>query len=123
MSQANVRNNGKLNFYEAIANNAGVEVKNVKSIFWWYDLLSFSLSFQLIFILTCSFGIDFIATMFSVLFIIITDTLVKITLTSDSKNYAKLHSEMALVKLWTIPLMIMAISTLVTIVAASLGLV
>lgn len=114
----------KKNFYQEVAdNNEGIEAKNVKSIFIWYDLLSFALSFQLIFIFAYSVGIDFAATMLSALFIIITDTVLKITLSRDSKNYEKLKSQMALVKLWTIPLLVLGIATLVSLIIVTFGLI
>ena len=114
----------KKSFYEEIAdNNEGVEPKNVRSIFIWYDLLSFALSFQLIFIFTYSVGIDFAATMLSALFIILTDTFLKMFLTKDNKNYEKLKSQMALVKLWTIPLMVLGVATSIALIIVTFGLI
>lgn len=116
--------NNKKNFYQEIAdNNNGVEAKNVKSIFIWYDLLSFALSFQLIFIFAYSVGIDFAATMLSALFIIVTDTLLKVFLTKDSKNFEKLNSQMALVKLWTVPLIVLGLATMVSLIVVTFGLI
>lgn len=114
----------KKNFYQEVAsNNEGIEEKNVRSIFIWYDLLSFALSFQLIFIFTYSAGIDFAVTMLSAIFIIVTDTILKIFLTRDNKNYEKLNNQMALVKLWTIPLMVLGIATSIALIIVTFGLI
>lgn len=112
------------NFYEEIAKkNGGIEATKIKSVFVWYDLLSFVLSFQLIFILAYSFEIDFAVTMLSAIFIIITDTIIKVALEKDGKNYEKLKSQMALVKLWTIPLIFIAFATLLALLCVTFGLV
>ena len=115
---------GKLNFYEEVAsNNEGVTAKNIKSMFVWYDLFAFTLSFQLLFIAAYSLGYDFAVTMISVIFIMITDTLLKTFLAKDNKNYTKFKEEMALVKLWTIPLCVLVTATMVSLIIVTFGLI
>ena len=114
----------KKSFYQEVAdNNEGVDAKNVKSIFLWYDLLSFALTFQLIYILAYSLRINFAATIFSTVFIVVTDTLIKLSLMKDSKNYIKFKSQLALVKLWTVPLMFLGIATIIALIIVTFGLV
>lgn len=121
---ANSEKKQKKNIYQEVAAaNEGVNEKNVKSLFVWYDLLSFVLSFQLIFILAYSIGINFAATMLSAVFIILTDTLLKISLEKDGKNYEKFKSQMALVKLWTVPLLVLGIATSVSLLIVTFGLI
>ena len=114
----------KKDFYQEIAEaNEGVAAKNVKSIFLWYDLLSFSLAFQLFYIISSVLKINFAATIFSAVAIVITDTMVKLFLMKDSKNYQKLKGQLALVKLWTIPLMALAAVVLIALVGITFGLI
>ena len=101
----------------------GVELKSLKKMFIWYDLLSCALSFQLLFILAYSIGIDYSATMLCVLCIVAMDIGLKNALERDSKNYKKLESNMALVKLWTISLLTMGIATSVALIMVTFGLV
>lgn len=114
----------KKDFYQEVAEaNEGVQVKNVKSIFLWYDLLSFALSFQLIYIIASLLNLNFAATIFSAVFIVITDTLVKLFLMKDGKNYKKLRSQLALVKLWTIPLIVLGIGVTAALLVVAFGLI
>lgn len=93
------------------AGNENVTVKDVKNIFVWYDLFAFSISFQLLFIISHMFDWRYSVTMFSSVFIILIDAIVKELLDKDVKNYKRLKDELPLVKLWAIPLMTMAIAT------------
>ncbi len=114
----------KKDFYQEIAEaNEGVAAKNVKSIFLWYDLLSFSLAFQLFYVISSALKINFSATIFSAVAIVITDTMVKLFLMKDGKNYQKLKGQLALVKLWTIPLMALAAVVLIALVCITFGLI
>ena len=111
MSEEN--NNKKVSFYEAVAEqHSEATVRKVKNIFWWYDIFSFALSFQLIYICTKLLPIKFSATMLSVIFILITDTLVKTTLTKDNEGYEKLQKQMGFVKLLTVPLMFVGVGVI-----------
>ena len=103
--------------YETVAaGNENVTVKDVKNIFVWYDLFAFSISFQLLFIISHLFDWRYSVTMFSPVFIILIDAIVKELLDKDVKNYKRLKVELPLVKLWTIPLIVMAIATTATLV-------
>lgn len=114
----------KKNFYQEIAEeNEGIEAKNVKNIFVWYDLFSFALSFQLIYIISASMGWNFSTTLISAAFVIITDTALKLFLTKNGKNYEKLKSQLALIKLWTIPLIFLGIATMVALIIVTFGLI
>ena len=114
----------KKDFYQEVANvNEGVQAKNVKSIFWWYDLLSFAIAFQLIYIASCALNVNFSVTIFSTIAVIVTDTLIKISLMNDGKNYQKLKSQLALVKLWTIPLVVLSIAIVTLLVLVAFGLI
>lgn len=114
----------KKSFYEEVAqNNDDVQVKNVRSIFFWYDLLAFSLSFQLLYIFAYSIGITFATTTFSTLFIIIVDTIIKEILIRDNKNYVKLHNQLDFVKLWAIPLVVLGIATMIALIVVEFGLI
>ena len=114
----------KKNFYQEIAEkNEGIEPSSVRSLFIWFDLFSFALSFQLLYIAAYSLGMSFSITFFSILFIFITDSLVKINLRQDSKNFEKLKSQLALVKLWTIPLMALGICTMAALIVVTFGLI
>ena len=118
MSQSN------MNFYEQVAsNNEGVSSKNVKNMFIWYDLFAFVLSFQLLFIAAYSLGYDFAVTMLSVIFVFITDTLLKNFLVKDNKNYTRFKNEIELVQLLTIPLCVLAIVTMVSLIIVTFGLI
>ena len=98
-------------FKTVAAGNENVTVKDVKNIFVWYDLFAFSISFQLLFIISHLCDWRYSVTMFSAVFIILVDAIVKELLDKDVKNYKRLKSELPLVKLWVIPLMAMAIVT------------
>lgn len=107
-------------FYQGVVNaNEGTTVKDVKSVFIWYDLLSVLLPFQLIFILINSIGSDYYSlTILSLFFVLITDTVIKKSLEKDEKKFAKYKANISLVKLWVIPLLIMAICTIAALLVA-----
>ena len=63
------------------------------------------------------------STIFSTVFIVVTDTLIKLSLMKDSKNYIKFKSQLALVKLWTVPLMVLGIATIIALIIVTFGLV
>ena len=102
------------------AGNENVTVKDVKNVFVWYDLFAFSLSFQLLFIISHIFNWRYSVTMFSAIFIILVDAIIKELLDRDTKNYKRLKSELPLVKLWVIPLVAMAIVTTATLIYVKL---
>lgn len=111
-------------FYEGIAAvNTGVSVADVKSLFIWYELLSYALPFQLIFIISVFlFGASsFPITMVSVLFIFLMDSILKNSMERDGKNFAKFNKHLALVKLWTLPLICMGAITSVALIASVFG--
>jgi hypothetical protein len=110
-------------YSNVIASNEGVTEKNVRSLFIWYDLFSYALSFQLIFIFAYSTNLNYATTMFSVIFIIMMDVLLKNVLDKDSKSYQRLANQLALVKLWTIPLLILGILTTVALLVVTFGLI
>ena len=51
------------------------------------------------------------------------DTVLKNVLEKDSTSYKRLAERMSLVKLWTIPLLILGIVTTASIIAVTFGLV
>jgi hypothetical protein len=110
-------------YSNVIASNEGVTEKNVRSLFIWYDLFSYALSFQLIFIFAYSTNLNYATTMFSVIFIIMMDVLLKNVLDKDSKSYQRLANQLSLVKLWTIPLLILGILTTVALLVVTFGLI
>lgn len=89
--------------------NSGAKVSDVRKIFIWYDLLGFGLAFQLLFISSYICNWKYEITMFSTIFIILVDSIVKEILDKKPENYKKLKEELPLVKMWTIPLTLMAI--------------
>ena len=110
-------------YFDVIAKNDGITKKDVKNLFIWYDLFSYALSFQLIFIFAYSINANYATTMLSALFILIMDTVLKNVLEKDSTSYKRLAERMSLVKLWTIPLLILGIVTTASIIAVTFGLV
>ena len=103
--------------YKAVAaGNENTTVGDVRKVFVWYNLFAFSVSFQLLFIIAHIFNWRYSVTMFSPVFIILIDAIVKELLDKDVKNYKRLKVELPLVKLWTIPLIVMAIATTATLV-------
>ena len=98
-------------FKTVAAGNENTTVGDVRKVFVWYNLFAFSVSFQLLFIIAHIFNWRYSVTMFSPVFIILIDAIVKELLDKDVKNYKRLKSELPLVKLWVIPLMAMAIVT------------
>jgi hypothetical protein len=112
-------------FYdEVIASNDGITKKDVRRLFVWYDLLSYALPFQLIFILIYALGSNHYAfTMLSVLFIFVMDSILKNSLERDGKNYEKFNKHISLVKLWVIPLIVMGTLTTVALLVTTFGLI
>lgn len=112
-------------FYAGVVEaNEGIEVKDVKRLFLWYDLLSCLLPFQLIFIITYALGSKYYSlTICSLFFILITDTGIKAALEKDGAKFVKLQKQIPLVKLWVIPLALMAIATTICLLGVTFGAV
>lgn len=119
------KTNSDTSFYEGVvAANKGIEVKDVKKLFVWYDLLSCLLPFQLIFIITYVLGSKYYSlTICSLFFILIVDSGIKSTLEKDATKFTKLQEHIPLVKLWVIPLAIMAVATTVCLLGVTFGIV
>ena len=96
-------------FNDVIKNNNEVSVKDIKRFFIWYDLLGFCISFHLLFIFSLIYDWQYAVTSFSCVFIILVDSIVKEFLERDPKNYIKLKNELPLVKLWVLPLIVIAL--------------
>ena len=112
-------------FYNNVAEvNDGVTSKDVRNLFIWYDLLSCTLPFQIIFILIYYLKINNYAfTMLSVIFVYITDSIIMNALIRDGTNYKKFNKHKKLVKLWVIPLILMAVSKSTILVLTTFGVV
>ncbi len=112
-------------FYQGVIDaNDGIQAKDVRNLFIWYDLLSVALPFQLIFILINLLGASYYAlTMCSVFFIFIMDSILKKSLEKDGKNFQKFNKHIPLVKLWVIPLILMAIVTTIALIIVTFGLI
>ena len=110
-------------YSSVVAANDGITKKDVKNLFIRYDLFSYALSFQLIFIFAYSINVNYATTMLSALFILIMDTVLKNVLEKDGASYKRLANKMSLVKLWTIPLLILGIVTTASIIAVTFELV
>ena len=111
--------------FETVADaNDGVTRKDVRNLFIWYDLLSYALPFQLIFIFVYLVGSNYYPfTMLSVLFIFLMDAILKNSLERDSKNFHKFNKHIPLVKLWVIPLIVMGIVTTIALLITTFGLI
>lgn len=101
--------NTKELFEKVTKENLGVKKCDVKKIFFWYDILGFSLAFQLLFITSYILEWEYAVTTFSGVFIILVDSIVKEVLDNNPKSYMKLKDELPLVKLWALPLTCIAI--------------
>ena len=101
--------NTKELFEKVAKENSGIKKSDVKKVFFWYDMLGFSLAFQLLFIVSYILKWEYAVTTFSCVFIILVDSIVKESLDKKPKNYMKLKDELPLVKLWAIPLTFIAI--------------
>ncbi len=110
-------------YSNVVALNDGVTKKDVKKMFIWYDLFSYALSFQLIFIFAYSVNLNYATTMLSAVFILLMDTVLKNVLEKDGNAYKKLSERMSLVKLWTIPLLILGVITTASIIVVTFGLI
>ena len=111
-------------FDSVVTANKGIERKDVRNLFIWYDLLSYALPFQLIFIFVYLIGSNYYPfTMCSVLFIFLMDSILKNSLERDGKNYEKFNKHIPLVKLWVIPLIIMGIVTTIALLITTFGLI
>lgn len=111
--------------YEAVLKeNDGITKEDVRNLFIWYDLLSYALPFQLIFIIIYLVGSNYYpCTMCSVLFIFLMDSILKNSLERDGKNYQKFNKHIPLVKLWVIPLICMGIVTTIALIITTFGLI
>lgn len=110
-------------YSSVVAGNEGITERNVKNLFIWYDLFSYALSFQLIFIFAYSINMNYATTMLSAIFILIMDTILKNVLEKDVKSYKRLAERMYLVKLWTVPLLILGVITTASIIIVTFGLI
>ena len=115
----------EMDLYDSVvAANEGITRKDVRNLFIWYDVLSYALPFQLIFIFVYLIGSNYFAfTMCSVLFIFIMDSILKNSLERDGKNYQKFSKHIPLVKLWVIPLVCMGIVTTIALLITTFGLI
>lgn len=113
------------NLFDTVAEqNTGITRKDVRNLFIWYDLLSYALPFQLIFILVYLVGSNYYPfTMCSVLFIFVMDAILKNSLERDAKNFHKFNKHIPLVKLWVIPLICMGVVTTVALLIVTFGLI
>ena len=111
-------------FDSIVVSNEGITRKNVRDLFIWYDLLGYALPFQLIFICIYLAGIrSYPITMVSIIFVLIVDSILKNSLEKDGKNYQKFSKHIALVKLWTIPLLVMGTFATVAVLVAAFRVV
>lgn len=111
-------------FDNIVTENDGITRKDVRNLFIWYDLLSYALPFQIIFIIIHQFGTKYYPfTILSVLFIFVMDAILKNSLERDGKNYNKFSKHIPLVKLWTIPLIVMGVATTVALLITNFGLI
>lgn len=111
-------------FDSVVSANNGITRKDVRNLFIWYDLLSYALPFQIIFILVYLVGSNYYPfTMCSVLFIFLMDSILKNSLERDGKNYQKFQKHIPLVKLWVIPLICMGTVTTIALLVTTFGLV
>ena len=110
-------------YYDSVAMyNEGVTAKDVKQLFIWYDLLSYVLPFQIIFIMIYAIGIGpkyYGFTVLSVFGILATDSTIKNILERDATKFALFNKYVSLVKLWAIPLLIMGICTTLALLYAT----
>ena len=107
-----------------VAVNEGITRKDVRNLFVWYDLLSYALPFQLIFIFTYLIGSNYYpVTMCSVLFIFVMDAVLKNSLEKDGKNFQKFNKYIPLIKLWAIPLIGMGTVTTIALLVTTFGLI
>ena len=115
----------ELDLYDSVvAANEGITRKDVRNLFIWYDLLSYALPFQIIFITVYLLGSNYFAyTMCSVFFIFIMDAIIKSSLEKDGKNFQKFNKHIPLVKLWVIPLLCMGAVTTVALIITTFGLI
>ena len=96
-------------FNKVVKENEGITNIDVRKIFIWYDLLGFSVSFQLLFIFSYLCNWNYAVTTFSCVFIILVDSIIKELLEKNPKNFKRLKGELPLVKLWVFPLIFIAI--------------
>lgn len=127
MAKKDVENEKKSksnNLYDSVVEaNDGITSKDVRNLFIWYDLLSYALPFQLIFIFVYLIGAKcYPFTMLSVLFIFVMDSILKNSLEKDGKNYQKFSKHIPLVKLWVIPLICMGSVTSIALLITTFGL-
>lgn len=111
--------------YDSVVSaNDGITRKDVRNLFIWYDLLSYALPFQLIFIFVYLIGSSYYPfTMCSVLFIFVMDAILKNSLERDGKNFQKFNKHIPLVKLWVVPLICMGTVTTIVLLITTFGLI
>ena len=111
-------------FDDVAEQNEGITRKDVRNLFIWYNLLSYALPFQLIFIFVYLIGSNYYPfTMCSVLFVFVMDSILKNSLERDGKNYQKFSKHIPLVKLWVIPLICMGAVTTIALLITTFGLI
>ncbi len=102
--------------FNEVAVAEGVEVKKVKNTFLWYDLLSSVLSFQILYIVSATTKMNFGMTLFSALCVLVMDSTIFSCLKKNPSSYQSLKNNVPLVKLWTVPLLILSIAVLTILV-------
>ena len=112
-------------FYNDVINaNEGVTKKDINKVFLWYDLLAYALPFQAILMLMYFTGIEkYLYTAFSVITVILMDSIIKNSLQRNGKNFSKFQENISLVKLWAIPLSIMGMVVIFSIIVTNFGLI
>ena len=111
-------------FDSIVIDNKDISRKDVRNLFIWYNLLSYALPFQLIFIFVYLIGSKhYQFTLLSVLFIFFMDSVLKNSLERDTKNFDKFNKHIPLVKLLVIPLIAMGAATTVALILTKFGLV
>jgi len=106
-----------------IAANEGATKAKIKSLFVWYDLFGFALTFQLLFIFAYVMGLDnaYTATIFSVEAIVAIESLLKKILEKDATSYSRLKKQLSLIQLWTVPLILLGVLSTFAIFVATFG--
>ena len=110
-------------YEKVISVNEGTTKDNIKSLFIWYDLFGFSLTFQLLFVFAYLMNLSnaYTATIFSVEAIIVVEEVIKNILAKDAKSFERLKKQLGLVKLWTVPLVFLGVLSTFSIFVATFG--
>ena len=104
--------------------NEGITRRDVRNLFFWYDLFSCVLPFQIIFIISYMVGSkNYSCTMCAVLFVFFMDTVLKNSLERDETNFTKFNKYIPVIKLWAIPLFVTGIASTIVLLITSLGLI